>query len=174
MRHNVEQAGYDRVRIVGDAGNDLADVCRLTCLEQGIKIVDSAGSELPPTHYVPPTASRTPCTTNSMNSMNPMNPCPVESLAPLAPLKWARAHIFHGVNLTPSGYSYRATDLSYPIAPNPLIRYTLVTHYCLWALDIMETAVHPVENVVSQDLTLIASKSIVGQDEHVGYIASLK
>ena len=51
MTHNVEQAGYDRVRIVGDAGNDIVDVCRLTCLEQGIQIVSLAGSELPPTRH---------------------------------------------------------------------------------------------------------------------------
>ena len=34
----VHQAGYDRVRIVGDG--DLAEVIRLTCLEQGVKIGD--------------------------------------------------------------------------------------------------------------------------------------
>lgn len=33
----VRQAGYDRVRLVGEG--DVADVCRLTCLEQGIAIV---------------------------------------------------------------------------------------------------------------------------------------
>jgi len=33
----VQSAGYDRVRIVGKG--DVADVCRLTCLEQGISIV---------------------------------------------------------------------------------------------------------------------------------------
>ncbi len=86
MRHNVEQFGYKHVQIVGDAGNDIADVCRLTCLEQGIKIVSLAGSELPPTHYFPPTISHTPRTTNHeprttnpMNPTNSMNPCPVES-----------------------------------------------------------------------------------------------
>jgi DNA-binding MarR family transcriptional regulator len=36
----VQKAGYDRVRIVGDAGNDLVDVCRLTCLEQRITIIE--------------------------------------------------------------------------------------------------------------------------------------
>jgi len=39
----VKQAGYTQVRIEGDSKNDLADVCRLTCLEQGIKVVGSAG-----------------------------------------------------------------------------------------------------------------------------------
>jgi DNA-binding MarR family transcriptional regulator len=34
----VKQNGFDRVRIVGDG--DMADICRLTCLEQGIKVVD--------------------------------------------------------------------------------------------------------------------------------------
>jgi DNA-binding MarR family transcriptional regulator len=33
----ARQAGYDRVCIAGDG--DIADICRLTCLEQGIKIV---------------------------------------------------------------------------------------------------------------------------------------
>ncbi len=67
MRHNVEQFGYNHVQIVGDAGNDIVDVCRLTCLEQGIKIVDSAGSELLPTHH----------SMNPTNSTNSMNSCPV-------------------------------------------------------------------------------------------------
>ena len=35
---DVKRAGYDSVRIVGDG--DIADICRLTCLEQGIKVVD--------------------------------------------------------------------------------------------------------------------------------------
>jgi DNA-binding MarR family transcriptional regulator len=34
----VKQNGFDRVRIVGDG--DIADICRLTCLEQGVKVVD--------------------------------------------------------------------------------------------------------------------------------------
>ena len=34
----VRQAGYDRVRLVGEG--DVADVCRLTCLEQGFFVVD--------------------------------------------------------------------------------------------------------------------------------------
>ncbi len=34
----VKQNGFDRVRIAGDG--DIADICRLTCLEQGIKVVD--------------------------------------------------------------------------------------------------------------------------------------
>jgi DNA-binding MarR family transcriptional regulator len=34
----VKQNGIDRVRIVGDG--DIADICRLTCLEQGVKVVD--------------------------------------------------------------------------------------------------------------------------------------
>jgi predicted transcriptional regulator len=38
----VKRAGYDRVRIEADAGNghanDIADVCRLTCLEQNIHV----------------------------------------------------------------------------------------------------------------------------------------
>lgn len=35
----VKRAGYNQVRIQGDG--DLADICRLTCFEQGITIVDT-------------------------------------------------------------------------------------------------------------------------------------
>lgn len=38
----VKRAGYNSVRILGEG--DIADVCRLTCLEQGIAIVDSPDS----------------------------------------------------------------------------------------------------------------------------------
>ena len=34
----LKKDGFDRVRLVGDG--DVADICRLTCLEQGIVIVD--------------------------------------------------------------------------------------------------------------------------------------
>ena len=34
----VRQAGFDRVRIMGEG--DVADICRLTCLEQGISVVN--------------------------------------------------------------------------------------------------------------------------------------
>jgi len=33
----IRRAGYDRVRIVGEG--DVADICRLTCIEQGIAVV---------------------------------------------------------------------------------------------------------------------------------------
>jgi len=33
----VQGAGYDRLRIIGKG--DVADICRLTCLEQGIQVV---------------------------------------------------------------------------------------------------------------------------------------
>jgi predicted ArsR family transcriptional regulator len=33
----VKKAGYRRVRLVGDG--DVADICRLSCLEQGVEIV---------------------------------------------------------------------------------------------------------------------------------------
>jgi len=38
----VKQMGYDRVQITGESSIavDLADICRLTCLEQGVKVVD--------------------------------------------------------------------------------------------------------------------------------------
>ena len=39
----IKRAGYDRVRVEADAANgqtnDIADVCRLTCLEQNIHVV---------------------------------------------------------------------------------------------------------------------------------------
>ena len=38
----VRQAGYDQVVLVGDG--DIADICRLTCLEMGIRVNDSAAS----------------------------------------------------------------------------------------------------------------------------------
>jgi hypothetical protein len=34
----VKEAGYDRVRILGRG--DVVDICRLTCLEQGIEVVN--------------------------------------------------------------------------------------------------------------------------------------
>ena len=41
---DVRQAGYDRVRVEAAAenghANDIADVCRLTCLEQNIHVVN--------------------------------------------------------------------------------------------------------------------------------------
>ena len=35
---SIRRAGYDRVRIVGTG--DVADICKLTCLEQGIVVVN--------------------------------------------------------------------------------------------------------------------------------------
>jgi len=35
----VREAGYDNVRLEGEG--DVADVCRLTCLEQGMEVVES-------------------------------------------------------------------------------------------------------------------------------------
>lgn len=34
----VQKAGYDRVRIVGSG--DVADICKLTCIEQGVTVVN--------------------------------------------------------------------------------------------------------------------------------------
>ncbi len=34
----IRRAGYDRVRILGSG--DVADICKLTCLEQGISVVN--------------------------------------------------------------------------------------------------------------------------------------
>jgi len=38
----VRQSGYDQVVLVGDG--DIADICRLTCLEMGIRVNDSVAS----------------------------------------------------------------------------------------------------------------------------------
>jgi len=37
LLREIKQAGYEQVQIEGD--NDLVDVCRLTCMEQGIKVI---------------------------------------------------------------------------------------------------------------------------------------
>jgi hypothetical protein len=36
LLYEAEAAGWDRVRIEGDG--DIADICRLTCLEQGMQV----------------------------------------------------------------------------------------------------------------------------------------
>ena len=41
----VKANGFDRVRIIGDG--DIADICRLTCLEQGIRVSDAQKISLP-------------------------------------------------------------------------------------------------------------------------------
>jgi DNA-binding MarR family transcriptional regulator len=40
----IKAAGYNSVRIQGDG--DIADICRLTCLEQGVTITDSSEAPL--------------------------------------------------------------------------------------------------------------------------------
>jgi len=40
----LRKRGYTQVRVEGDSGNDLVDVCRLTCLEEGIEVVNSDGT----------------------------------------------------------------------------------------------------------------------------------
>jgi DNA-binding MarR family transcriptional regulator len=49
----IRQAGYDRVHLVdlqspqggsGRGDGDVADICRLTCLEQGVKVIDPPGN----------------------------------------------------------------------------------------------------------------------------------
>lgn len=40
LLYEVENAGWDRVRIEGDG--DIADICRLTCLEQGMQITQDS------------------------------------------------------------------------------------------------------------------------------------
>ena len=41
--HTVRQAGFDSVCITGDG--DIADICRLTCLEQGIIVADGSSGD---------------------------------------------------------------------------------------------------------------------------------
>jgi len=41
----VRQAGYDEVHVEGD--NDLTEVCHLTCLEQGIRVVNDRQPSIP-------------------------------------------------------------------------------------------------------------------------------
>ena len=41
----LRKAGFADVRVEGDAEGDLADICRLTCLEQKVSIVNSKNSE---------------------------------------------------------------------------------------------------------------------------------
>ena len=41
---DVKLAGYESIRIVGDG--DIADICRLTCIEQGLTITDSQDAPL--------------------------------------------------------------------------------------------------------------------------------
>ena len=41
---NVRQAGFDRVRISGNG--DVAEICKLTCLENGITVVDDGDAPL--------------------------------------------------------------------------------------------------------------------------------
>ena len=42
LLQELHLAGYDQVRISGDG--DIADICRLTCLEQGIHIIDDTST----------------------------------------------------------------------------------------------------------------------------------
>ena len=40
----VKEAGYDQVKLVG--GGDVAEICRLTCMEQGIEIVENGDAPI--------------------------------------------------------------------------------------------------------------------------------
>lgn len=66
LLREVKRAGYEEVQIEGD--NDLVDVCRLTCMEQGVKVIGSGGSGLPPTtHHSPRTKNQELRTKNHDN-----------------------------------------------------------------------------------------------------------
>jgi len=45
--NQLRDEGCNQVYLDGDPRNDLVDVCRLTCLEQGIKIVNSEANGIP-------------------------------------------------------------------------------------------------------------------------------
>jgi DNA-binding MarR family transcriptional regulator len=44
----IKDSGYDRVRIQGEG--EIAEICRLTCLEQGIAVVETSGVPLLEVH----------------------------------------------------------------------------------------------------------------------------
>ncbi len=46
----IRQAGYESVRIQGEG--DLADICRLTCLEQGIPVVEDSDAPVMEIHHL--------------------------------------------------------------------------------------------------------------------------
>ncbi len=46
----VLESGYDAVRVEGDS--DLADICRLTCLEQKVRVVEDKDASHVPTLVV--------------------------------------------------------------------------------------------------------------------------
>ncbi|MCK4392505.1 winged helix-turn-helix transcriptional regulator [Candidatus Bipolaricaulota bacterium] len=43
----LKERGYDKVRIEGDPKNDLVDVCRLTCLEEGVEQANTEEESAP-------------------------------------------------------------------------------------------------------------------------------
>ena len=47
LLQELKERGYDKVRIEGDPANDLVDVCRLTCLEEGVEEVNTEEGSVP-------------------------------------------------------------------------------------------------------------------------------
>jgi len=47
LLEEVKARGFDEVRLEGEEGNDLVDVCRLTCLEQGVKVIPDGHRAVP-------------------------------------------------------------------------------------------------------------------------------
>lgn len=45
----VRAQGYRAVRLEGEPGNDLVDVCRLTCLEMGVRVASREEAKEVPT-----------------------------------------------------------------------------------------------------------------------------
>ena len=45
LLQELKERGYEKVRIEGKPKNDLVDVCRLTCLEEAVKVVSPAREE---------------------------------------------------------------------------------------------------------------------------------
>jgi len=47
LLQELKERGYDKVRIEGDPENDLVDVCRLTCLEEGVEEANTEEKSAP-------------------------------------------------------------------------------------------------------------------------------
>ena len=84
----VKNSGYAEVCLQGDEGNDLVDVCRLTCLEQGIKIVSLKESSTLNPRNSRPVESYSYGATNPTDSTNPANVSILRVEGPRLTLSW--------------------------------------------------------------------------------------
>ena len=51
LLHEVKRLGFDKVKIVGEG--DIADICRLTCLEQGVQVQSNVMLSKSPSDVLP-------------------------------------------------------------------------------------------------------------------------